>query len=78
MAALKASNHPSELRVLRLQIHAKKKTRNCSLTGTKANYMGTTNRSLNAIVVQSKNCPLVVSTTTELKNITTTSDNNDI
>jgi hypothetical protein len=28
--------------------------------------MGTTNRSINAIVAQSKNCPLVVNTTIEL------------
>jgi hypothetical protein len=31
--------------------------------------------SLNAIVAQLNNCPFVVSTTIELKNITTTSEN---
>jgi hypothetical protein len=33
--------------------------------------------SLNAIVAQLKICPLGVDTTIELKNMTTTSDNND-
>ena len=36
------------------------------------------NRSLNATVAQSKNCPLGFNSKTELKNITTTFDNNHI